>query len=322
MGERSHGSIRRVALRVSVREAGWTLAEVLADALAATGVEASRARVRAMIAAGVVHVDGRPLRVAARPLRVGQRVDALAQLEALRPPTRATDLAGPLDRRAILYRDRWLLAVAKPPGLPTHATADPGRASLVGEIERLLAGEGAAPAIAVHHRLDRDTSGVVLFGLDPAANAGLARAFARREAEKTYLALTARPDPLPPGSLRVDAPIAAGGPASRPVRVGGNDAKTARTDVTRREVLPQALLVEVRPHSGRKHQVRVHLAHVGLPILGDPLYGRPGAAPRLMLHATRLALVHPVTGRPLVIDCPVSPDFAALLERLRARPRR
>jgi len=140
---------------VGAGEAGRTLADLLGEALAAAGVDVSRARVRAMIAAGAVHVDGRPFRVAARPLRTGQRVEALARLGALRPPTRATDRPFRLDPPSILYRDRWLLAVAKPPGLPTHATVDPGRASLVGHVERVLAAEGAPPAVAVHHRLDR-----------------------------------------------------------------------------------------------------------------------------------------------------------------------
>ena len=306
---------------MSETESGRTLADVLADALTATtGEVVPRSRVRAMIAAGAVHVDGRPLRVAARPLRAGQRVETIARLDALRPPTRSTDRPFRLGPESVLYRDRWLIAVAKPAGLPTHPTVDPARASLTGHVQRLAAAAGAT--VAVHQRLDRDTSGVVLFGLDPEANAGLARAFAGRRAEKTYLALTARPLRLPPREIVVDAPLAADGPASRPVRVGGDDARPAETRVAVREVLGDALLVEARPSTGRKHQVRVHLAHAGLPVLGDAIYGRAGTGPRLMLHASRLALAHPVSGRPLVIDCPLPSDFAGLLQRLRAARRR
>ena len=183
-------------------------------------------------------------------------------------------------------------------------------------MQRLV--DAAGETVAVHQRLDRDTSGVVLFGLAAEANAGLARAFAGRDAEKTYLALTVRPSALPPRELALDAPLAAGGPARRPVRVGGDGALPAHTRVTVREVLGDALLVEARPRTGRKHQVRAHLAHAGLPVLGDAVYGAAGTAPRLMLHASRLALAHPVTGRPLVIDCPLPSDFARFLEGLRS----
>ena len=311
-----------MACRVSQGEAGRTLAEILGQALArVAGGEVPRSRVRAMIASGAVCVNGRPLRVAARPLRAGQRVEAIARLDALRPAVSGTDRPFRLGPESILHRDRWLLAVAKPPGLPTHATADPARPSLAGHVAGLLAAEEARGVLAVHQRLDRDTSGIVLFAVDPAANAGLARAFERREVEKTYLALTARPDEAPPLRFRVDAPLAAGGPARRPVRIGGEGARPAQTDVSVREALPHALLVEARPRTGRKHQVRVHLAHAGLPVLGDPLYGDGGAAPRLMLHAVRLALAHPVTGERLVIDCPLPADFRGLLARLRSAPR-
>lgn len=323
MRQRRGGATWRIVRKVAPGAAGRPLAAFLADALApALGGEAPRSRVRALIAAGGVLVDGRPLRVPARPLRAGQRVEALVRLAEMRPPTAATDRPFELGPGAVLYRDRWLLAVAKPAGLPTHGTADPRRPSLVGHVERLLRGEGASPAVAVHQRLDRDTSGVVLLGLDAEANAGLARAFAGRAAEKTYLALTARPDRLPPREvLRIDAPLATAGPPSRPVRVGGAHARPAHTDVTIREVLGTALVVEARPRTGRKHQVRVHLAHAGLPILGDAVYGRAGDAPRLMLHAARLAVAHPVSGRPLVIDCPLPGDFARVLERLRSARR-
>jgi 23S rRNA pseudouridine1911/1915/1917 synthase len=313
------GATVRVARRVSADEAGLSLAEILGAALAsATGADVSRTRVRAMIAAAAVRVDGRPIRIAARRLRVGQRIDAVARLDALRSRTRTTDRPFRLGPESILYRDRWILAVSKPSGLPTHATVDEQRPSLVYHVERAL---GGAP-VAVHQRLDRDTSGVVVFGIDPAANAGLARAFADREAEKTYLALTKASDRRPPRSFSVDAPLAADGPPARPVRVGGERARPARTDVRIREVLAGALMVEALPRTGRKHQVRVHLAHVGLPVLGDAAYGAAGGAPRLMLHAARISLAHPVTGRRLIIDCPLPADFAALLERLRHSLRR
>jgi RluA family pseudouridine synthase len=307
-----------VRQRVARADDGRPLSELLGVALAAiVGREVPRSRVRAMIVAGAVRVDGRPARVASRTVREGQLVEALARVGALAAPAAATDRPFVLRPAAILYRDEWLLAVAKPPGLPTHATADRSRPSLVGHVERYLAEAGRPGRVAVHQRLDRDTSGVVLFGIDAVANAGLARAFGGREIEKRYWAVTARPA-TPPGSFVVDAPLCDGGPARRPVRVGGPGAREARTEVTVRETMPRALLVEARPRTGRKHQVRVHLAHAGLPILGDPVYGDPRSAPRLMLHAAGIVLPHPVTGRTLAIDCPPPPDFEAFVNRLRA----
>jgi 23S rRNA pseudouridine1911/1915/1917 synthase len=288
---------------VAPHEAGLSLEALWREALReALGGEVPRSRARAMIAAGAVSLDGVPCRSAGRRLRRGQRLEAAARVGALRPRTAATDRPFCLGPESILYRDAWLVAVAKPPGLPTHATADPRRPSLVGHLEGLLGAEGRAPYVAVHQRLDRDTSGVVLFATDPAANAGLARAFACQSVEKVYQALSLRPRTLPPRTFRVDVPL--GRPASTDVRV--------------LEVLDAVLLVEARPHTGRRHQVRAHLAHAGLPVVGDRVYGVGGeGAGRLMLHAARLSLAHPVSGAPLVVECPLPPDFSVALARAR-----
>jgi 23S rRNA-/tRNA-specific pseudouridylate synthase len=264
--------------------------------------------VRALVAAGAVSVDGAVLRGAGRPLRAGQRVHALVRVEELQPATAQTDRPFALTASAILYRDRWLIAVDKPAGLPTHATADLSRPSLVGHVEALLRAEGLPAYVAVHQRLDRDTTGVVLFATDAEANAGLARAFAGREVEKEYVALTARPRALPRRRFALDAPL---------------DGKPARTEVVVREPLAGALLVEARPRSGRRHQVRRHLAQAGLPVLGDADQDVPAealAVPRLMLHARSLALVHPLApDRPLRIESPLPADFVAALAAARRR---
>ena len=305
----------RLRRRVAQREDGRRLVDVLRDWLRErVSDEVPMARVRALVASGGVRVDGTVVRAPGRPLRRGQHVEA--PVDPVRLQSRALRLDRPVELTSerILFRDSFLLAVDKPPGLPTHATADPSRPSLVAHVERLLAASAAvdrsivgAPTVAVHQRLDRDTSGVVVFGLDPRANAGLARAFAERLAHKAYLAITAAPSPPPAKRFRVDVPL---GPDQRP----------AATDVLVRELLNGALLVEARPLTGRKHQVRAHLAHAGMPILGDTSYGSADArVPRLMLHAWRLELPHPVTGEPLRLEAQVPPDFAAALaERRRA----
>jgi len=259
--------------------------------------------VRALVSAGAVRVDGAVSRAPGRPLKVGQRVEAAVRPDLLAPRAERTDQVFSLTDRAVLFRDASLLAVDKPPGLPTHATADPSRPSLVAHVEQYLRATATPVYVAVHQRLDRDTSGVVLFATERRANDGLARAFEGRLVEKTYLALTARPPALPDRRLRISLPLA----------------KPAETEIAVREVLADALLVEARPLTGRKHQVRAHLAHAGMPILGDPVYGKAGGrAPRLMLHARRLALPHPLTGEPLVIESPLPADFVSLLATLRA----
>jgi 23S rRNA pseudouridine1911/1915/1917 synthase len=275
--------------------------------------------VRALVAAGAVLVDGAVSRAAGRPLRVGERVEAVVRPDLLRPGAERTDRTFRLTDRAVLFRDAALLAVDKPPGLPTHATADPSRASLVAHVERFLHARGAGSYVAVHQRLDRDTSGVVLFATDSSANAALARAFESHRVEKTYLALAARPRLLPRRRLRLRQPLGSPGPGRRSgVTVGGEGGRPAETEVVVREVLADALLLEVRPLTGRRHQVRAHLAHAGMAILGDPLYGGAGGrASRLMLHARRLVLPHPLTGERLVVESPLPGDFVTLLARLR-----
>jgi RluA family pseudouridine synthase len=317
------GSARRARFRVKTEKTKLRLADALARWLpGVVGRSVPTARVRALVASGGVRVDGEVRRAAGRPLCVGQAVEALVRPDLLRPRSEASDRPFRLTARAILFRDSALLAVDKPPGLPTHATADRARPSLVGHVEAYLRAGGAGPWLGVHQRLDRDTSGIVLFAIDPGANQGLARAFEGREVEKTYLALAARPHAVPSSRFRVSVPLAAPGRAGGlRVRVGGPGAKPAETEVVVLEALPRALLVEARPLTGRKHQVRAHLAHAGLPILGDPVYGpHEAAAPRLMLHARRLALVHPLTGERLRLESALAADFEEVLRGLRSAP--
>ena len=305
--------------RVSPEEAGLRLADVLVRWLPeVVGHSVAMARARALVAGGGARVDGAVRRAAGRPVRAGERVEALVRPERLRSRVASVDRPFRITPRSILYRDDFLLAVDKPPFLPTHATADPSRPSLVASVAEYLRRSGAGPYLAVHQRLDRDTSGVVLFATDTRANKGLARAFEGRKVEKSYLALTVRPSPLPRRRFRVSAPLAEPGQGSvRRVTVEGSGARPAETECLVREVFPAALLVEARPLTGRKHQVRAHLAHAGMPILGDPVYGRGGDVPRLMLHARRLGLAHPVTGRRLAIESRLPTDFREVLSRLR-----
>jgi 23S rRNA pseudouridine1911/1915/1917 synthase len=274
----------------------------------------SRSEVRRWIMAGAVRMEGAPLRRPGAPLAAGHRLEAALHHEAARRIDLEPRSLEPAD---ILFEDAWLIAVSKPAGIPTHETVDPRRPHLVGLVTALLSGRTAPPSLqgevrlGIHQRLDRDTSGVILFTKDRAADAGLARQFVERGIAKTYHALTAPGLPAREWSARSRI-------SHRP-----GLAQEAETDFRLLEALPGGLLVEARPRTGRKHQIRIHLAEGGLPILGDERYGRrdeKSEVPRLMLHAVRLELRHPSTGRPLVIESPWPPDFRRVLDRLRRAP--
>ena len=275
------------------------------------GTPPARAAVRRLLMAGALRARGQPLRVPGRLLEAGMHLALELRAELVhRDPAPAA-----FDEARILHEDDALIAVDKPPGLPTVATADPARPHLVGLVESLLAARARTPdagprqALGVHQRLDRDTSGVVVFVKDPAANADLGKQFASHQVEKTYLALTARPRRLPAGPWRME---------------DGLDAETrpAVTDFEVVEAWPDGALVEARPRTGRKHQIRRHLSQAGMPILGDEAYGGDRRdAPRVMLHAARLQLRHPLAGTPLTVASALPADFRSAIDRLRARPR-
>jgi 23S rRNA pseudouridine1911/1915/1917 synthase len=172
------------------------------------------------------------------------------------------------------------------------------------------------------HRLDRETSGVTVLARTPRAAAALSEAFRTGAPEKTYLALCARA-PAPPEG-RIDAPLAKD-PARAGLRRVDPRGDAAATRYRTLCAGPRAALVEARPETGRTHQIRVHLAHVGAPLLGDARYGGPRrvgelSIPRVMLHARRLELAHPVTRAPLAFEAPVPGDFAAAERALLGEP--
>lgn len=313
--------IRRLALVAGAEEEGRRLDEVVRAWLGpALGRPVSKSAVRRLIMAGALSVGGARLRRPGRRVGVGERLVATVDLDRL---GRARDVPFTGTQPRILYEDQWFLAVDKPAGLPTHPTADPSRPSLTALVGASLAarrGSEARPHLGVHQRLDRDTSGVLLFTRDREADAGLSSLFARREVVKVYHALTVRPERLPPRSWRCRARLA----VDRAGRVVEDSrGAAAETEFRRLEVLEGGLLVEARPRTGRKHQIRVHLAGAGMPILGDAIYGGAGPAiGRLMLHARTLRLTHPVTGATLSIESPYPRDFTHQLATLRRRGRR
>jgi RluA family pseudouridine synthase len=228
----------------------------------------------------------------------------------------------------VLYRDELVMAVDKAAGVLTV----PGRGAEEGEALSAQV-RAVAPGALPVHRLDRGTSGVVLFGLTRAAHRALNAAFESRRAEKTYLALV-RGDLAAPA--RCELPLVEGRRGA--MRVAGRGdarAQTARTDVEPVERFGGATWCSCRPFTGRTHQIRVHLAALGHPLLLDPRYGEPGpvlrralhpgctdpdaaALSRTPLHAAALRLPHPSGRGFLQVEAPLPEDLAAVLELLRA----
>jgi 23S rRNA pseudouridine1911/1915/1917 synthase len=225
--------------------------------------------------------------------------------------------SAPPPELTVVHADEHLLVVDKPAGVVVHPA--PGHAG--GTLADALAVAGAAggeeerPGIV--HRLDRDTSGLLVVARTQEAYEGLQRLVRRRELTREYLGLVAgRPRSR---SGTIDAPIG----RDRHDRLRHSlDTDTPRAAVTHfelEELLPQHALLRVRLETGRTHQIRVHLAAIDLPVAGDPTYGIAGelGLERQFLHAGRLAFAHPVTGEPVDVTSPLPSDLAAALERAR-----
>jgi len=226
----------------------------------------------------------------------------------------------------VLWSGGGLVAVDKPAGVPVI----PGRSEAAGPPLRARLEAQLGRPVWVVHRLDRDTSGVLLFALDPASHRAASLAFERGLPEKRYLALVSPPLP---GPVRVDAALVPARRARMRVAAPGEAGKPAITELAPVETFGDVALVEARPLTGRTHQIRVHLRHAAAPLLVDPQYGRPGPVTeralggasdavvldRTPLHAARLVL-RAAEGLPAVeVEAPLPADMARALELLRQR---
>ena len=277
----------------------------------------SRSFVQRLIREGGVTVGGRPGRAGQR-LEQGDRVVVRMPAEAPEP-LRPEPI--PL---TILYEDADLLVVDKPAGLTVHPAAGVRRGTLAAALLAYrpeLAGVGGPERPGIVHRLDRDTSGLLVVAKNEAARAALVRQWKEQQVEKGYLALVhGRLEPL---QGVIDAPVGRDQRHRQRMAVveGGRAARTAyrvqrylQGGPSDRDVYS---LVEVTPSTGRTHQIRVHFAALGHPLVGDRVYGRPSAVlGRQFLHAHRLAFRHPVDGRLLEFESPLPDDLRQALERL------
>jgi len=281
--------------------------------------------------AGAVHLNGKPVRIASKALTPGATIEAYIDIAKLFEDLPSRDRQFELTPDRILFEDQDLIVVDKPPGLPAHPTVDQTRDNLFAAVRRFLSKRDRIdePYLGVHQRLDRDTSGAVLFTKSERANAGTAEVFSTRLVTKIYQALTiSRPKSGSASKLERQWTIRnflgkISSKSKRP-RYGAVDSHGALAETSFRLIAEYTLglWIEAIPKTGRTHQIRVHLAECDLPILGDDLYGaaeNPGSgfAPRLMLHAAELIFPHPVTKSELSLKCPLPEDFRECLRSIR-----
>jgi len=302
----------------TIAEGGQRLDKALADA---SGL--SRERVKALIGEGVVTLDGRPVAQVSMKASVGS-VWAIAVPAPTAAVAQAQDI--PL---VIVYEDDALIVVDKPAGLVVHPAAGNPDGTLVNALlhhcRGQLSGIGGVARPGIVHRIDKDTSGLLVVAKTDAAHEGLARQFADHSIMRAYRAITAGV-PIPPSGTIRGSIARSSHDRKKMALVEEGRGKHAVTHYRTLKVLDGAALVECRLETGRTHQVRVHLASIGHSLLGDPVYGRcpsrlrPILArlgfARQALHAAELGFLHPLDGRPLHFASATPVDMEHLLVEL------
>ncbi len=288
----------RTHIAARMEDRGMRLDRFLQAALASM----SRKQVKRLIESGHVRLAGRTVRRADRMI-AGDECFLVSGVPGPTPP-------GTLAASRVVYQDDDLLVVDKPAGLRTHAVDGEDREHLVGYVEQFL---GGGP-VHVVSRLDKETSGVVVFALRPEAAASLTEAFAKRQVGKVYRAVV---HGCPVKDERtIDAPIGPVGGGRYGIRRLGRPARTRYRVLAcgRYETAGKLAVLEVIPETGRTHQVRVHLAGMGHPILGDLTYGGrrvPGVV-RTLLHAVSIEVPHPTGGRRMRFTAPIPEEFQVI----------
>lgn len=292
---------KRIELTVPARAAGLRLDQFLSEPLG------SRAQAQSLIDAERVLVDG-----ATRPKRHVLRGGEVVVVEA--EDGRQAQADSPPAPFSVVYEDDVLLIVDKPAGVVVH----PARGHATGTLAQALAGRGAGGddpwRAGIVHRLDKDTSGLLVVAKSDAVHRALKAELASRQLRREYLALVDGRVPSRTGTI--DAPIGRDPRNRLRMSVEADDVRAARTHFETERVLPGATLLRVFLETGRTHQIRVHMAAIGHPVSGDPLYGTPGryGLRRQFLHAQRLAFPHPVTGEQVDAASPLPEDLTAALE--------
>lgn len=294
-------------------------------------IPVSRSRAQRLIDDGLVLVDGAAV-AAKYSLAGGERIEVTV------PPAPAPSVSGeaiPLD---VVYEDDYLAVINKPPGMVTHPAAGNHSGTLVNALVHRfgrLAGSAGADRPGIVHRLDKDTSGLLVAARRDEAFAALQKMIADRRLTRIYLAVVC--GHMPDDAGEIDAPIGRSTRDRKRMAVTGVASRPARTYWRRLERYRSYDFLEVTLQTGRTHQIRVHFSHLGHPVFGDPKYGgrekwlrgmfgpeRPlgrrllGMIKRQCLHAARLEFEHPMTGERLALQAVLPTDFAEVLAVLRA----
>jgi 23S rRNA pseudouridine1911/1915/1917 synthase len=291
--------------------------------LAVLRPELSRSRLKALILAGSVTAKGTPIRDPAYHVTAGDTI-TIDVPEAVAPEPKGEDIA--LD---IVYEDDDIIVIDKPKGLVVHPAAGHESGTLVNALIAhcgdSLSGIGGVRRPGIVHRIDKDTSGLLVVAKTDVAHEGLARQFAAHSIDRRYLAIVSGIPKTSGGT--VDAPLARSSANRKKIAiVEGSRGKRAVTHWKRLDALSDAALVECSLETGRTHQVRVHMASIGHPLLGDPVYGRSKAHRELLkslgfqrqaLHAAELGFTHPVTKHRLSFSSGMPADMQELFNQLR-----
>jgi 23S rRNA pseudouridine1911/1915/1917 synthase len=313
------GGIQTIDVRLEPTHAGWRLDRALAAAVPTL----SRERLKALIRSGAVEAGGKAVRDPATKVR-GEEALRVAVPEPTPAHNEPQDI--PLN---IVFEDEHLLVVDKPAGLVVHPAAGNLDRTLVNALLHYcggsLSGIGGVARPGIVHRIDKDTSGLLVVAKTDVAHEGLAKQFAAHSVDRRYLAIV---DGVPKASEgKVDAPLARSATNRKKIAVvEGSRGKRAVTHWRRLTMLKDAALVECRLETGRTHQVRVHMASIGHPLIGDPIYGRSGKTHgkllnelqfgRQALHAAELGFTHPVTKHRLSFSSPMPSDMQELFNAL------
>lgn len=317
-GSISQAQAERREARLSVEAAGWRLDRALAQAVPTL----SRERLKALVSAGAVAVDGATERDPSRKMRGGEAVCVDV------PVARPAEAVGQDIPVAILFEDEHLLVVEKPAGLVVHPAAGNLDGTLVNALLHHCAGRlsgiGGVARPGIVHRIDKDTSGLLVVAKTDRSHAGLAAQFQAHSIARRYLAVVSG-RPTPPAG-RIATHLARSDANRQKITVVEPPrGRHAVTHYKLLEPLEKAALVECRLETGRTHQVRVHMAHIGHPLVGDPAYGQGRHAElcrrlgfhRQALHAAELGFTHPISGAEMAFESPLPGDIQELLISLR-----